>query len=110
VTVRVAATPLRITCRAGDGAESVAQASAPSTPRPSEGASKGRSSGAAVGAGAGAIAAAATAPVAGPALAVLVIIGSALRGAEVGGVVGSAKVNDVVSYPAQIVLRVLPPG
>ncbi|MCU0767844.1 MAG: DUF2846 domain-containing protein [Burkholderiaceae bacterium] len=109
VTVRVAATPLRITCRAGDGAESVAQASAPSTPRPSEGASKGRSIGAAVGAGAGAIAAAATAPVAGPALALLVIIGSALRGAEVGGVVGSAKVNDVVSYPAQIVLRVLPP-
>jgi hypothetical protein len=109
VTVRVAATPLRITCRAGDGAEPVAQASAPSTPRPSESVSKGQLSGAAAGAGVGAVAAAGTAPLAGPALVVLLIIGSALRGAEIGALVGTAKVDDAVSYPAQIVLRVLPP-
>jgi hypothetical protein len=47
--------------------------------------------------------------VAGPALAVLVIIGGAFRGAEIGAIVGTAKVEDAVSYPAQIVLRVLPP-
>lgn len=109
VTVRVASSPLRITCRGGDGAEPVAQASAPSTPRPSESVSKGQLGGAAVGAGVGAAVVVATAPVAGPALAVLVIIGSAFRGAEIGALVGTAKVDDAVSYPAQIVLRVLPP-
>jgi hypothetical protein len=109
VTVRVSSTPLRIMCRVGDGAEPVAQTTAPATPRPSESVSKGQLGGAAAGAGLGAVAAIATAPVAGPALAVLVIIGGAFRGAEIGAIVGTAKVEDAVSYPAQIVLRVLPP-
>ena len=67
---------------------------------------KGASTGAKVGAGAGAALGVAAAPVMGPTFAVLMVVGGALRGAEVGGIVGAVTADDIVEYPSPIVIRI----
>jgi hypothetical protein len=42
----------------------------------------------------------------GPAFAALLALGSVLKGAEIGGIVGAVSAGDVVAYPSPIVVRI----
>lgn len=67
---------------------------------------EGARTGAKVGTGIGVAAGAAAAPIVGPAFAVLLVVGSALRGAEIGGVLGAIAHPDGPAYPSPIVIHV----
>lgn len=106
-TVRTSASPLHVACTlpAGAWAEpSVTSARASSATR--EGARQGASAGAKIGGGAGAAAGIAAAPVMGPAFALLLVVGSAIRGAEIGGLVGAVSSGGGWEYPSPITLRI----
>lgn len=107
VTVRTSVSPLRVACTlpAGASAEpSVTPSRASSVTR--EGAREGASAGAKVGGGVGAAAGIAAAPVIGPAVALLLVVGGAIRGAEIGGLVGAVSSGDGWEYPSPITLRI----
>jgi hypothetical protein len=107
VSVVSSHSPLQISCGTPAGA-----AVAPSTTALAidaaarEGARKGTSSGAKVGTGAGVALGVAAAPVMGPAFAVLLVVGSAMRGAQIGGAVGAIRSGGEIQYPSPILLRV----
>lgn len=107
VTVRTSVSPLRVACTLPGGASSepsVISARAGSATR--EGAREGASAGAKVGGGVGAAAGIAAAPVMGPAFALLLVVGSAIRGAEIGGLVGAVSSGGGWEYPSPITLRI----
>lgn len=107
VTVRTSVSPLRVACTlpAGASAEpSVTPSRASRVTR--EGAREGASAGAKVGGGAGAAAGIAAAPVIGPAFALLLVVGGAIRGAEIGGLVGAVSSGGGWEYPSPITLRI----
>lgn len=107
VTVRRSFSPLRVSCTlpAGASAEpSVTPSRASGAAR--ERAREGASTGAKAGGGAGAAAGVAAAPVMGPAFALLLVVGGALRGAEIGGLVGAVSSDAAWEYPSSIILRI----
>ena len=107
VTVRTSVSPLRVACTLPGGASadpSVISARASSATR--EGAREGASIGAKIGGGAGAAVGIAAVPVMGPAFAVLLAVGSAFRGAEIGGLVGAVSSGPAWEYPSPIILRI----
>lgn len=107
VTVAVSSSALQITCKLPIGAEAGSSITVPGAREaPGESARKGLSMGAAAGAGAGAALGAAAAPVMGPAFALLLTVGAALRGAEIGGIVGALTAGDSMGYPSPIVMRI----
>jgi hypothetical protein len=106
VSVAASTSPLRITCRLPAGAASESGATVESAVTASQGAARsGTRTGATVGAIAGVALGAAAAPVMGPAFAALLALGSVLKGAEIGGIVGAVSAGDVVAYPSPIVVR-----
>jgi len=107
VSVAASTSPLRITCKLPAGAASESGATAGSAVTASlDAARSGTRTGATVGAIAGVALGAAAAPVMGPAFAALLALGSVLKGAEIGGIVGAVSAGDVVAYPSPIVVRI----
>lgn len=107
VTVEPSASPLKITCLAPEGAAVAAIDAVPVLqPTPRDSARQGAAKGAKVGAGVGAALGMAAAPVMGPAFAVLLGLGGAFRGAEIGGVVGAVASGDRVAYPNPIEVHI----
>jgi hypothetical protein len=103
VTVRVASTPLQIGCRRPGGGSAE---TAPAVALPAGGTRQAMAAGAAVGAGVGAAVAVVAAPIIGPALALLLVAGSALRGAEIGGIVDAVSEPEALRYPSIILVRI----
>lgn len=107
VTVEPSASPLKITCQALDGAAVDAIATAPVLqPTTRESTHQGAATGAKVGAGVGVALGVAAAPVMGPAFAVMLGLGAAFRGAEIGGAVGAVASGDRVAYPNPIEVHI----
>ena len=107
VTVQPAASPLRITCTVPPGSAMNASATAPSVHKRLENSErKGATTGAKVGAGAGVALGVAAAPVMGPAFAVMLGVGSAFKGAELGGVLGAVTAGDEIVYPSPIAIHI----
>lgn len=93
--------PLQLTCQPPvDLVAETGRAAARSPER------EGARTGAKVGTGIGIAAGAAAAPIVGPAFAVMLVIGSALRGAEIGGVLGTISHPGGPAYPSPIVIHV----
>jgi len=107
VKVQTAITPLRITCTspAGDVEDVNATVESPHK-TPGESMHKGAAAGAGVGAATGAVLGAAATPVMGPAFAVGLVVGGALQGAELGGIVGAVSADDKIRYPSPITLHI----
>ncbi len=107
VTVWTSFSPLRVACTlpAGASAEPSVTPSRPSSAT-REGGREGASAGAKAGGGAGAAAGTAAAPVMGPAFALLLVVGGALRGAEIGGLAGAVSSGGGWEYPSPITLRI----
>jgi Protein of unknown function (DUF2846) len=106
VTVEPSMSPLHIRCQVAADAVA-ASATAPSVPQaPAENARKGSTLGAQLGAGAGLALGVAAAPVMGPAFAVLLGLGSTLRGAELGGMVGAMTAGQGLVYPNPIAVHI----
>ncbi len=106
VTVEPSASPLQITCQAPIGVE-VETARAPGLLQPPrDSARQGAATGAKVGAGVGVALGVAAAPVMGPAFAVLLGLGSAFKGAEIGGFVSAVTVGDRMTYPNPMVVQI----
>jgi hypothetical protein len=107
VTVLPSDSPLQITCKAPQGAvaDVATQRPAPSAKSRAE-AREAAATGAKAGAGAGVAVGMAAVPVLGPGVAVLLLFGSALRGAEIGGMVHAVSSGVQREYPATIVVRV----
>jgi len=112
VTVLASTTPLQITCRSPVGLVAEPSVTSPRVPSQRERAREGASKGAKVGAGAGVALAVASAPVMGGAFAVLIAAGAAMKGGEIGGLVGAARSGEKSLYPSPVVLHVKsePPG
>lgn len=107
VTVRPSASPLRITCQAPAGAVAETSSTAPAASAETrEGARKGTATGAKVGAGAGVALGLAAAPLLGPAFALLLAAGGAMRGGEIGGMVGAVQAGAGVAYPSPVVVHI----
>lgn len=107
VTVEPSASLLKITCQAPDGAAMAAMAAAPvQQPALRDSARQGAATGAKVGAGVGVALGVAAVPVMGPAFAVLLGLGGALRGAEIGGVVGAVASDNRMAYPNPIEVHI----
>lgn len=107
VTVRPSFSPLRVSCTVPAGASvepSVTRSRASGAAR--ERVRDGASTGAKVGGGAGAAVGIAAVPIMGPAFAVLLAVGGALRGAEIGGLVGTVTSDAAWEYPSPIILRI----
>lgn len=108
VTVFASVTDLRIACRLPGGGEAAAVSVPQGVPRPAgRAAGEGRAAGATLGAAAGIAAGAVTAPVMGPGLAILVVAGSVVKGAEIGGIAGALATGGDPRYPSPIVLRLV---
>lgn len=112
VTLRPSTTPLKITCQAPAGSVAEPSVTSPAGPSQRERAREGASTGAKVGAGAGVALGVAAAPVMGGAFAVLIAAGAAIRGGEIGGLVGAMRSGEKNLYLSPVVLRVTiePPG
>ena len=67
---------------------------------------EGASTGAAVGGGVGLALGAASIPVMGPAFAVILGVGSAFKGAEIGGLVGALRQGERLMYPSPIAVHI----
>lgn len=106
VTVVRSASPLQVTCQVPAGA--VAEPSITSAGKASakERSREGASTGAKVGAGAGVALGVAAAPVMGGAFAVLIAAGAAMKGGEIGGLVGALRKGEQHSYPSPVVLHI----
>jgi hypothetical protein len=107
VTVLPSDSPLQVICQAPQGAvaDVATGRSAPSAKSRAE-AKEATAAGAKVGAGAGVAVGLAAVPVLGPGVAVLLLVGSTLRGAEIGGLVHALRSGVQLAYPATIVVRV----
>lgn len=101
VSVKVSKAPLQLTCQ--PPAHLVAQAERAAATSPGR---EGARTGAKVGAGVGVAVGAAAVPMFGPGVAVLMVVGSALRGAEIGGVLGAMAHPGGLAYPSPIVVHV----
>jgi Protein of unknown function (DUF2846) len=111
VDVAASTSPLQIMCKLPAGAVGASGATTGSDSVASqEGVRKGSGTGAKVGAGAGVALGVAAAPVMGPAFAALLAVGVALKGAEIGGIVGAVTAGDLVAYPSPIVVRIKRPS
>jgi len=112
VAVVPSASPLQVTCQVPAGA--VAEPSVTSAGKTSarERSREGAATGAKVGAGAGIALGAAAVPVMGGAFAVLIAAGAAMKGGEIGGLVGALRSGEQHRYPSPVVLRIRsePPG
>jgi hypothetical protein len=106
VTVLRSATPLQITCQAPAGSVAAPSVTTPGSPSRRERAREGASTGAKVGAGAGVALGVAAAPVMGGAFAVLIAAGAAMKGGEIGGLVGAMRSGERNHYPSPVVLHV----
>jgi hypothetical protein len=107
VTVQPGASPLQITCNVPAGSAMDASATglrAYEKLKQSE--RKGAATGAKVGATAGAALGVAAAPVMGPAFAILLGVGSAFKGAELGGILGAVTAGDKMVYPSPITIHI----
>jgi hypothetical protein len=102
VTVRLSTSPLQITCKAPAGASADASTAAPIE----RSARKGAATGAKIGAGVGVALGVAAAPVMGPAFAVLLGVGSAWKGTELGGLVGAVTADGNLQYPSPIAVHI----
>jgi hypothetical protein len=111
VHVAVSTSPLQIMCKLPAGAEGASGATAGSASvAPQDGVPKGAGTGAMAGAGAGVALGVAAAPVMGPAFAALLAVGSVLKGAEIGGILGTLSAGDLAAYPSPVVLRIKRPA
>lgn len=113
VSVSPSATPLRITCQVPAGSVAEPSVTSPTTASVRERSREGASTGAKVGAGAGVALGAAAVPVMGGAFAVLIAAGAAIKGGEIGGLVGALRTGEKNRYPSPVVLHIrgeLPAG
>jgi hypothetical protein len=107
VEVAVSSSPLRIACAAVGGAAPEPSLTASKGAVAAEGgARRGGGIGAAIGVGAAVAVGVAAAPVAGPALALLLAVGGAVKGFELGQLVGAVSAQGPSGYPSPIVLRI----
>ena len=107
VKVQTAISPLRITCKSPAGDVEGASATVESPHKtPGESERKGAAAGAGVGAATGAALGLAAAPIIGPASVVLLGVGGAFKGAELGGIVGAVSADDRIRYPSPITLNI----
>jgi hypothetical protein len=106
VTVRPSATPLQIACDVPTGAVAESNAIAANPLSARERSREGASVGTKVGAGAGVVLGAAAAPVMGGPFALLIAAGAALKGREVGGLVGALRKGEQYQYPSPVVLHI----
>lgn len=106
VTVLPSTAPLHVTCQAPAGSVAQPSVTSPSPPSPSERAREGAATGAKVGAGAGVALGIAAVPVMGGAFALLIAAGAAMKGGEIGGLVGSVRTDAQNRYPSPLVLHV----
>ena len=107
VTVLPSGSPLRVTCQAPQGAVADVATGRPAPSAKSRAEAKeATAAGAKAGAGAGVAVGLAAVPVLGPGVAVLLLVGSTLRGAEIGGLVHALRSGVQLAYPATIVVRV----
>lgn len=105
LTVKVSASPLQISCQAAPGLVlPPSRTAAEAIPR-AERMHEGAATGAKVGAGAGAAIGVAAVPVLGAGIAVLMVAGAALRGAQIGELIGAVHVGEARRYPPVLVLR-----
>lgn len=111
VTVVPTVEPLHISCQAPEGMSVVPPNVTSSTsPSARERAREDAVIGAKVGAGAGVALGVAAAPVMGGAFAVALVLGAALKGGEIGGLVGVLRDPQRPRYPSPLVLRVERPA
>lgn len=108
VTVLPSASPLQLVCQVPAGAVAEPSVTAPKTASARERSREGAAAGAKVGAGAGVALGAAAAPVMGGAFAVLIAAGAAMKGGEIGGLVGASRSGEVHRYPSPLVLHIKP--
>lgn len=107
VEVVVVSSPLRIACEAtGDAAPEPSLVASKAGAAAEAGARQGGGLGAAIGVGAAVALAVAAAPAAGPALALLLAVGGAMKGFELGQLVGAVSAQGPSGYPSPIVLRI----
>lgn len=106
VAVLPSTDPLRITCTPPAGSLAEPSLTSPAAASPNERRREGASAGAKVGAGTGVALGVAAAPVMGGAFAVLIAAGAAMKGAEIGGLVGTMRSGEKNRYPSPVVLRV----
>jgi len=101
VSVKVSKGALQLTCQPPAPLVADAERAAAASP-----AREGARTGAKVGAGVGVAVGAAAAPIVGPGIAVMLVIGSAFRGAEIGGALGAITHPGGLAYPSPIVVHV----
>ncbi len=106
VTVVRSASPLQLTCRVPPGAVAEPSVTSASKASAKERSREGASKGAKIGGGAGVALGVAAAPVMGGAFAVLIAAGAALKGGEIGGLVGALRSGEQHSYPSPVVLHI----
>jgi len=112
VTVQSAYSPLHITCNVPAGSEMETSATPQGRNEKLEASvRKGAGEGAIVGAGAGAAIGLTAVPVMGPLFAVVLVVGSAFQGAELGGVIGALTTgeltaDDKLRYPSPIAIHI----
>ncbi len=112
VTVVRSASPLQIACQAPAGAVAEPSLTSARTVSARERSREGAAAGAKAGAGAGIALGAAAAPVMGGAFAVLIAAGAAMKGGEIGGLVGAVRSAEQHRYPSPVLLHIRsePPG
>lgn len=112
VTVVQSASPLQVTCQVPAGAVAEPSVTSASKESAKERSREGVSTGAKVGAGAGVALGVAAAPVMGGAFAILIAAGAAMKGGQIGGLVGALRKDERHSYPTPVVLHIktAPPG
>ncbi|MDP2007429.1 MAG: hypothetical protein Q8K45_17280 [Rubrivivax sp.] len=109
VMVQAAPDALHIRCQVPAG---TVAAPSDTAPRAAAEVRQSAGTGAKMGAGAGVALGVAAVPVMGPAVAVLLAVGSAFKGAQIGGLVGAIRASGAPAYPSPIVVRIqrVPPA
>lgn len=105
VTVVPSSSPLQISCAAPSGSATEPSLTSPSAAPSRDRAREGAATGTKVGAGAGVALGAAALPVMGGPAAVLMAVGAALRGRQIGGLVGAMRSGDTIHYPSPVILH-----
>ena len=106
VTLLPSASSLHIACQAPDGASAEPSVTPPDASSTGERSNQGAATGAKVGAGAGVALGVAAAPVMGGAFAMLIAVGAAMKGGEIGGIVGALSRGGKIRYPSPVVIRI----
>jgi hypothetical protein len=109
VTVLASTTPLRIACEIPAGATSQPSVTPPGGASTGERSREGAVTGARVGAGAGAVLGLVAAPVMGGPFALILAVGAAIKGGEIGGMVGALRGDARNRYPSPVVLHIRNP-